>query len=187
MKKHPLLILFYITILNSCIKDIETPFNPFLGTWKDFQIVYHFDSEPKILSYNIEIDYSRSSNPNIENDNGDSNYPCNIDLKPIRFTMYKFIRKNNHFFNNDCVTKYMYESEYDFIKKNDSLYSIHFYKERYFNNDENIDEQYDPPELAQITDVHVKENILTFIFDTPEGYEINGRRPSFHYYQIKRY
>lgn len=186
MKRYPLFLLLYLTLFNNCSKDIDPPFNPFLGTWKDFQTVYYFDSEPRTITYDIEIDYSRSFNINIENDNGDIHYPCNIDLIPIRFTEYKFIRTNNHLINNDCVIKYMFESAYDFIKKNDSLYTIHFYEERHFNNEENFDEKYDPPALVQITDVHVERNILTFVLEPPEEFQINGRKPVINHYQIKR-
>lgn len=187
MKKLLIYIVLCLNLLSSCSKDIEPPFNPFLGTWEDFKIVYHFESEPKTLTVNIEVDYSRLFNHTIENDNGDSQYPCNIDLIPIRFTEEKYYRTYNYSNNDDCITKYLYENPYDFLKKNDSIYIIHFFKQRYYDHERNIDDMHDPPELAQISEVHVEKNILTFIFEHPQGIQINGRIPISSHYQIKRY
>lgn len=186
MKKYLTFFMLCLIFLSNCSKDIEPPFNPFIGTWEDFKIVYHFENEPKTFTDTIEIDYSRPFNPSIENDNGDLEYPCNINLEPIRFTEEKFYRTYNYSSNDVCVTKYVQEIQYDFIKKNDSLYTIHFYQERYYNHEENIDNKYDRPVLGQITEVLVEKNIITFIDELPEQFKINGRNPVLSHYKIKR-
>lgn len=182
MKKQS--IIFLAATLFECTK-IEIPFNPLEGSWKKYQRVYEFESNPKTIKFNLEIDFLRPLDPTIDNDIGDPHFPCNINQKEYTFTDTHYIFSlNNKNDNGECQIAYNSEYFYEFYQKNDSLVNIILYIEKLYDMG-NL-KVFDIPEFSSSNEAMFKEDTLIIRLNLDENVMINKRKPVAAYLYLLR-
>lgn len=179
-------LIAIVLIIWGCEKEVVEPHNPFVGNWEVSHFNYEFETAPKNIIISLEIDHSRPLDLTVEDDNGDPDYPCHINVARTSFTEDLFIQTTNYLFEGECVNKSTYEYVYQFTKLNDTLYNMAFYKSYIFSHELETEIKFDPPEFVDQSNVIAKENELIYILPTANGFLVDGRQPIRLFYHLKR-